>query len=201
MWRVSGNRDGRGTLITRGRLTWRHSSRLSGSGCWSILGGAFGLKLGGVEDAILAVGADGKCLCVAFECVGRRLGTLIVDHDRMGIRSRFGVVALKLSQNKGDMRSALLNAFRLDESFDTEMALICLVSHALHLSHSNEIALVRCRAGVREVADRAQNDDGCDRDSDLLFGKLQCHFCCHPVLPGVPLAEGIQGATLYCTSR
>ena len=45
-------------------------------GCGSVLGGAFGLKLRGVEDAVVAVGSDGERLSVVLEGVGWGLGAL-----------------------------------------------------------------------------------------------------------------------------
>ena len=44
-----------------------------------VFAGAFGLELGGVEDVVATVGADGEGLCVVLESVGWGFGALVVD--------------------------------------------------------------------------------------------------------------------------
>jgi len=98
-------------------------------------------------------------------------------------------MALKLGQNKGDVGSALLDCFRLDEAFDAQVGLIGLVAHALHLGDSYVVALAGGGAGISKVTNGAQDDDGGDADSKMLPGDIHSD----PEFLGIPRCWEVLG--------
>ena len=107
-------------------------------GCWGrlslgcVLGCALGLKLGGVEDAVVAVGAYGEGLSVVLEGVGRGLCALIVDVKGAAL----------LEELEGGVGSYAVDAAGGDVAGDAEMASVSDVAHGLELGDGDVVALV-----------------------------------------------------------
>ena len=101
------------------------------AGCGGVLGGALGLELHGVEDAVAAVGADGKGLGVVLEGVGRGLGALVLDAESL----------VELDEGEGGAGADALDGAGLDVAGDAEMAGVGLVAHLLELGDGDVVAL------------------------------------------------------------
>jgi hypothetical protein len=156
--------------------------------CRGVFRGALCLQLGGVEDAIVAPGADSQGLGIAFEGVRRWFRSLIGDANGARIRGSFRVVALELGKNKADIGAALFDGFRLDEAFHSQIGLISLFAHGLHLGDGDVIALAGSSAGKSEVANGAEDDHRCNADADLLRRKLHSN----PEFPGIAEPKTIE---------
>ena len=129
--------------------------------CGGVLGCALGLKLGGVEDAIVAVGAYGEGLGVVLEGVGWRLGTLVVDVEGAAL----------LEELEGGVGAYAMDAAGSYVASYAEVADVGFVAHALKLADGDVVALVVADAGEGEVGDGRQDDDGGDDDFErALFG-------------------------------
>src|SRR5580658_6459308 len=89
-----------------------------------VFGGAFGLELGGVEDAVVAVSAYGEGLGVVLECVGRGFGALVDD----------GEFAALLEEIEGGVGADAVDAARSYVAGYTEVANVCLIAHALEFA-------------------------------------------------------------------
>ena len=124
-----------------------------------VLGGAFGLELGGVEDAVVAVGAYGEGLGVVLEGVGWRLGSLIDD----------GEFAALLEQIEGGIGADAMDAAGSYVAGDAEVADVRFVAHALEFADGDVVALVVATAAEGEVGDGAQNDHSGDNKFDRTF--------------------------------
>jgi len=131
-------------------------------GCWGrlslgcVLGCALGLKLGGVEDAVVAVGAYGEGLSVVLEGVGRGLCALIVDVKGAAL----------LEELEGGVGSYAVDAAGGDVAGYAEVANVGFVAHALKLADGDVVALVVADAGEGEISDGHHDDDGGDDDFD-----------------------------------
>src|SRR6185437_532192 len=119
-----------------------------------ILGSALGLKLGGVEDAVVAEGSDGEGLGVVLECVGRRVFAFVVDVELIGV----------LDQNELGVGAGLVDGAGLDVSGDAQVARVGLVAHGVEFLNGDVVALIGTHAGVGQIGDSSKhNDDGnCD---------------------------------------
>ena len=115
-----------------------------------VLRGALGLQLGGVEDAVTAVGADGESLRVVLEGVGRGLGALVDD----------GELAALFEEVEGGVGSGAVDAAGSYVAGDAEVADVGLVAHALQLGDGDVVALVVAPAGEGEVGHGGEDDDG-----------------------------------------
>src|ERR1700722_19115191 len=107
--------------------------RGGGAGCCGgVFRGAFGLELGGVEDAVVAVGADGEGLGFVLEGIGWGLGALVADVER----------AVLLEEGEVDVGADAMDAAGSYVAGDAEMADVGLVAHALKLTDGDVVALV-----------------------------------------------------------
>ena len=112
-----------------------------------------------MEDAVVAVGADGERLGIVLEGVGRRLNALVADFES----------AVLLDQREVDVGADAVDAAGLDVARNAEMADVGLVAHALQFTDGDVVALVVADAGEGEIADGGQNDDGGDDDLERAF--------------------------------
>src|SRR5947208_14827769 len=103
-----------------GLLTWLLLSRLGRS----IFAGALGLNLGGVEDAVAAVGTHGERLGIILEGVGKRLHALIADADGF----------IQFHEREVGVSSAANNGAGLHVACDAQVTRVGLVTRLLQLS-------------------------------------------------------------------
>ncbi len=123
----------------------------SGVGCGlggRILGGAFGLQFGGMEDAIPPVGAHGQRLGTVFEGVRRGLNALVADLQRVTL----------LGEHKFCIGAAALDGMGSYIAGYPEMTGIGFVAHGVQFADGDVVALVRLNSGDRQVDDGAQDD-------------------------------------------
>ena len=116
------------------------------------------MQLGGMEDAIPAVGAHGERLRTVFEGVGRRLNALVADLQRVTL----------LGEDKMCVGAAALDGIGRHIAGYPQMTGVSLVAHGLQLADGDVVALVRLDAGDREVGDGAQDNYGCGADANCL---------------------------------
>lgn len=114
------------------------------------------MKLGGVEDAVMAVGTHGERLCIVLEGIWRGLGALVGDVKRSAL----------LEQHKVSVRSGAPDAPRSDVPGDAEVAYESLVTHSVELANGYVVAFVVTDAGERKIADRCKDDHGSNNDFD-----------------------------------
>jgi hypothetical protein len=145
--------------------------------CRGVFGGALGLELSGVEDAVTAVGAYGERLGVVFKGVGRGLRTLVDD----------GQLAALLEQVEGGVSADTMDAARGYVSGYAEVADEGFVTHALELADGDVVALVIPGAAEGEVGDGGEDDHGGNDDFSWAFLGI-CHgvWLSSPVLRCVP---------------
>ncbi len=103
-----------------------------------------------MEDAVVAVGADGEGLGVVLEGVGWRLGALIGD----------GELAALLEEIEGGVGADAVDAAGGDVAGYAKVADVGLVAHALELADGDVVALVVAAAGEGEIGDGGKDDDG-----------------------------------------
>ena len=96
-----------------------------------------------MEDAVVAVGADGEGLGVVFEGVGRGFGALIDD----------GEFAALLEEIEGGVGADAMDAARSYVAGDAEVANVGLIAHALEFADGDVVALVIAAATEGEVSD------------------------------------------------
>ena len=118
-----------------------------------------------MEDAIVAVGADGEGLGVVLEGVGWWLGALVDD----------GELAALLEEIEGGVGANAVDAAGGNVAGYTKMAGVSLISHALQLADGDVVALVVASAGEREIGDRGHDDDGGDDEFDRALLRSICH--------------------------
>ena len=140
-------------LARRGQGSRRRHRLLVG--CGSVLGSALCLELGGVEDAIVAVGSDRQRLGVVLEGVRWGFGATVGDLQCLPL----------FQKGKGGVGPGTLDAAGSDIASHAQMTDICLVTHALKLANSHVVALVIAHASDCEICHRRQNDDR--RNDDL----------------------------------
>lgn len=135
-------------------------------GCRGVLGGAFGLKFGGVEDAVVAVGAYGEGLGVVLEGVGWGFRALVNN----------GEFAALLEQIEGGVGADAMDAAGGYVAGDAEMTDVGFVTHSLEFADGDVIALVVAAAAEGEIGDGAENDYGRDDEFDRAFPGLVWHM-------------------------
>ena len=155
----------RGGLVRCGHCRCGVGGGGCGGGGGGVLGGAFGLEFGGVENAVVSVGTDGEGLGVVFEGVGRRFGALI-DH---------GEFAALLEQIKGGVGADAMDAAWGYVAGDSEVPDVGIVSHALQFADGDVVAFVVATAAERKVSDGAEDDDGGDDEFERAFSRFVCH--------------------------
>jgi hypothetical protein len=137
-----------------------------GGGGRGVLGCAFGLEFGGMEDAVVAVGSYGEGLGVVFEGVGRRFGALVDD----------GELAALLKQIEGGVGAYPMDAAGGYVAGDAEVADVGFVAHALEFADGDVVALVVVCAAEGEVGDGGQDDHGGDNEFDRAFAGFVWHM-------------------------
>jgi hypothetical protein len=135
-------------------------------GCRGVLGGAFGLKFGGVEDAVVAVGAYGEGLGVVLEGVGWGFRALVDD----------GEFAALFEQIEGGVGADAMDAAGGYVAGDAEMTDVGFVAHALEFADGDVVAFVVAAAAEGEIGDGAENDYGGDDEFDRAFPGLVWHM-------------------------
>jgi hypothetical protein len=118
-----------------------------------------------VEDAVAAVGADGKGLGVVLEGVGWRFGALVDD----------GELAALFEKVEGGVGAYAVDAARGYITGYAEMAGVSLVSHALQLADGDVVALVVAPASEGQVGDGGHNDDCGYDEFDRALLRCVCH--------------------------
>jgi len=133
-----------------------------GGGGWGgggVLGGAFGLQLAGVEDAVVSIGAYGEGLGIVLEGIGRGFGALVDD----------GEFASLLEEVEGGVGAYAMDAARGYVAGYAEVANVGFVAHALKFSNGDVVALVIASAAEGEIGDGAEDDHGGDNEFDRAF--------------------------------
>ena len=124
-----------------------------------VLAGALGLELGGVEDAVAAVGADGEGLSVVLEGVGWGFGAFVVHAQGLAL----------LDESELGVGTGAGDGAGLHVACDAEVDVVGPVAHGLELGDGDVVALGIARAGDGEPGDDGDDEGSGDEEADWGF--------------------------------